>query len=801
MWSIDLESFGITPEENNTAEIWNSSWKIDTNTLWLTLSSENESSENIPTWEIDAEAVWITLESEGSRVTLQTEIATNNIKEEILSWDNNELTEKQILELKKLLGTIPEEDLEKIQSEINKKFAQAINWDENKLLTEIGSIFIQGDENTKLNEEIERINALAEWENIIIKSWNVDENGNEEIIEFESKKDAYLYLYEVKYIQYSAENYTSENFWILPYALWAGVASYITFCIAWSLRRGFGKFKYRVLQRGQRITATSKPEGSGENSTKLIAEFTEYTQREHAVNLAKEIFQGNEEVLNKLAKPRYLHFIDGYIEDVRTKWIIQEQSFWRNFYNAINERGIIWKTADIFFKPYYLLSRNAVLKKLEEAARIRKEIISYYTEGKGKWEIASFAAYAELDHDVPNSEELRIRDRIHNISHSVTSGDLDYIYGMSFDEAKLEIQSRIGGKVLWSRPNKAKINAIIGDGSASNPGEGWALVQNEVTRKARFLLDISQYDEILTARALEARLNGINYNPSVIRWQLESFFASIGNEWGQNRYTYYSASSVIEKILQWIDKNTAILDSEAESWTDLRQRISDPAYIINENAAFQQKLNADIMNKAQSISNTDELKIFEEHVLDYIYEENGNYRKWFGDIGRTLERIIEEKRNTFLTGSNNTSPNSSENRESPALNREWIRDYNWLKRYVDSLYLSIIISWDDNALQRFEEELRKIITDSEYTRTILESQSIWDYYKWLFPAIDIFEANSQSFRGTSLTNIREILSQEDTRFSRAQRFTDLWELVAWITDINTKQNIIRALRDFRINKR
>jgi hypothetical protein len=306
------------------------------------------------------------------------------------------------------------------------------------------------------------------------------------------------------------------------------LVAWVGFSLAWSTRRWVWKLLYK-FNIWQRITAVEQPNAEWQDAARLTWEFTEYSQRRQAIDLARIVFQWNDDISQSLSKPAFELFIDARIQDVRWGAPV-EQSFWRNMHNIINQRWRLAQAGDIIIKPYYFDKRSDIIWDLENAARIRTETIDFFTNGNGKTEIESIRAFMELDHDVLNETELRTRDRFDVVRTDLLWGNLHFLFWMNLDQAKVEVRRRIAAPILEGRTNPPSIDSIVGNWSHANPGEWGRLVKNEVTNFA-FITDITQYEQTLTSRMLDARLNWEEYNSNAVRGQLQSFFASIWREW------------------------------------------------------------------------------------------------------------------------------------------------------------------------------------------------------------------------------------------------------------------------------
>lgn len=650
MAGIDLDVLGATIEDDTSA------------TVWSEVQVENIETPYAWPW-IDLDRLGATVEAHQEQWDLRTEIeqttspefstASMEIFQEFMSEYPEEI-DGVIWQIETALQEASEMTLEEL-SNIHEGIT--LSWDFSEVWTQIES-------------DVNRILWLEEWQEISIlrDEWEVI---------FESKEDALRYLYyekiSFKYVYdflltLEVENedwepipfLESTQYQVMKYALLSSIIAWIAFSTAGSIRRWIKQIWYRTFQTGQRITAIQRPDWAGaEDYKKLMWEHTEYLQRREAIDLAKEVFQGNERVSNSIWRSLFELFIDARIEDVRW-WRIQEQSFWRNIYNITHQRGIIWQWFDTFLKPYYFNTRETVLEDLRNAARIRQETLDYFTNGNWNSEFESMRAFMELDHDVPNSRELEIRDRFNAVKRNLLWGNLDFLFWMNIDQAKDEIRIRIAEPIIWSqnkRETLRRVNAIIWDGTDSNPWEWGRLIRSEVTRYP-FLTDINSYEQSIIARNLEARMNGDPYHPERVRWQLVSFFSSIGWEGTQNRYTYYSAASVIEDILSWMTKQEAIAHSEREPGDSLRSRMNATweniatDYLANINSAHREQVRQNIIQRAESITSIEELNRFQIEVLDYIRGSDDRFREWFEDIGRRVERIVEQKQNEInLQGS------------------------------------------------------------------------------------------------------------------------------------------------------
>lgn len=609
---------------------------LDLETLWVTVvpDESQEQGSEVLNWntELDLDALWITVETREEQWDLRTQIDGTQALEEFDPRD--------IVAIRRFF-TEYNPQINSTLFDIESAIAGISEYTEEELIVEHGNITLQWEFAAiwnEISEEVARIRRLEDGAEISIESdW-----GN---MIFETKRQALAVLYAEKMSIFRIQEFLNslpenERNMLIPWAIGILLA-WIGFSLAWSARRGIWQIRYRYMSRGHRITATDRPEWGWENSERLLWEFTEYTQRREAIDLAQEVFQWNERISNRIWRSRYELFIDAYIENVR--WgLPQEQTFWRNMYNTIHQRGIIWQSRDIFTSLYYFNSRDSVLETLRNSARVRQETLDYFVDWNWQTDIESIRAFMELDHDVSNVDESRIRDQFDAVRSNLLWWNLDFLFGMDLEEAKAEVLKRIAEPILSGRTNPPSIDSIIGDWTHTNPGEWGQLRRNEVTNFA-FITDITQYEQTLVARMLNARLNGIEYNPDTVRWQLQSFFASIWREWGQNRYTYYSALSVIEKILEWNTKIESIRIAEEENWNDLRSRINDHDYLVNQNADITNSVWDRIIARAQAISNSEELRLFQDDILDELRDHNDRFWPWFQSAGRSMDRIIADK--------------------------------------------------------------------------------------------------------------------------------------------------------------
>ncbi len=119
-------------------------------------------------------------------------------------------------------------------------------------------------------------------------------------------------------------------------------------------------------------------------------------------------------------------------------------------------------------------------------------------------------------------------------------------------------------------------------------------------------------------------------------------------------------------------------------------------------------------------------------------------------------------------------------RSAPRESSEWITDYKSLKKYLDEIYPSILMSWDEEAIQQINDEFTKISSYPPYLTLILDSPNIEDRYRNQFRSIEIFKVQELG----NLSAIRIRLSEIDNSFAGISKFTDIWARIAslWSTD-------------------
>ncbi len=591
----------------------------------------------------------VTTSTEQQTVVLETEVQTSRLQEEITSPEFS-------LENFKVFQDIVQEyrpEIESIISEINTEIEASSDLSRDELIHKLWSISVVWEfENLwdSIDSEVQRINNLGENDDIILQIPELNPEGEQLI--FVSKEDALLYLYYYKFSLYKAsnfiENINTDNPVNLRY-IWYTLLAYTGYNTFWSIWRG-GRilFVNNTRMWAQRITSTQvAAAGSNPNA---IAEAWQYEERERALDLAKEVFRWDERIIKKLDWNLAIMIIDsrieGYENNISSNMTF-EATFWRKLKNIESQRGFWSQLADIALKPKYFNSQESTIKRLRQGIEVRSQVIEYFTQGNGTRDITNIRAYLELDHDVSNSEELSRRDRLNSKIHSIESWNLAFIYGMDKERAISEIRAQLLEEVTGERPRPERVSEVFWNGEPWNRGEWFILEQNDVTKRAPFLLEINTYESIILARHIDANLRGEEYSKERVRGELISFFTTIGTAEGQNRYTYYSASSVIEKILQGESLSSAISLSESESRENLERRINKATYITESNSRFLDTVRQNIIQKLNSINSTESLRMFETQVFDHLKNESGTYREWFAEVGRNIERIIEEKRTLF----------------------------------------------------------------------------------------------------------------------------------------------------------
>lgn len=742
-----------TPNEKQYI-VWWEKWFSYAPWKWDFEKNPNESWEEFLWWKIRMETP-INSEVRASKdATIPQPTLTSSRQENIIPLNNESASNNRELELIlwRYITEYPGR-VEQISAEIRTWVKSMLQKDAEEIWNEITWIILHKEFKQTWNvidKYVSSILSAESWETI---SMDV---GDWWVIEFDSKKDALLHLYQYKLTLKKIEELNLENdellieeikgndslslklavHWLSSLLVW-----YVVFSIWGSIRRWIWKAKYRIFQEGQRITATTRPEGGWDDQLKTLWEFTEYTQRREAIDLAKVVFQWNESASNKIWDSLYELFIDAKIENVR--WgNIQEQSFWRNMYNIIHQRWVVAQGFDVVWKAYYFNSRESVLADLRNANTVRNEVLQYYTEWNWTTELKNLASYIELDHDVPNSKELEVRNSFNAVKTDILSWKLGFIFWLNIEQAKEAIRAELAEPILkwtgdsweirwrfdktillWEYASKIKIDNII--------STEWSELERSEVSNYSFITDINQYDQIITARAIEARMNGEKYNPDEVRGQLQSFFASIWNQWNQNRYTYYSASSVIEKIVEGQSKKDAIQSSEAEKGENVRNRIQDTDYLAEKNAAYKEQVKQLIREQVSSISTDGELRKFETDVIDFLRWADWNFRSWFEDIWRSSERRIEEMKSSWeypWSSSSNTNSRSSETTWDDA-DRSWEKsssETEWQDLWRDASHES---TWDtsDNAWTENQNwEAARTDRETAPWNEDLDSRSVWD---------------------------------------------------------------------------
>ncbi len=580
-----------------------------------------------------------------------------------------------------------------------------------------------------IKNEAQRILWLAEWEKIIL---NIPEL-NPAPLEFPTKKDALLYInFHALIVQASSDfvvqNVSAED--ATNYLGWGITAlsllsAYMLFCIAGSTRRGIRLALFKTLGLWQKITATTNPTTTGPDAARYTAEFTEYTARQEGLQLMREVFKGNDEILSQLTWDNYLMLIDARLDNARAGRIT-ESSFWRRLWNIEAQRGVGWRAFDILLKSYYFNSESSLLERLREGARVRQEVINFASGPQWQQIKDNLSSFLEISHDIPNDVELLRRDDLNNTYQSIIDGKLNYIYeqGMDKDAGISEVKKRLISALLGTTISDADVARILGDGTLANPGEGARLEAMDVQKTP--ILDEKLYTNTIRDRFLNNQLTWSTYSISGVSWELRTFIGSIGNTAWKHRYNFKTASLIMEYILEWMDDQAAISRAFWEPWVRVDADIQTPSYLSQKETTLRTQLEKDLTTRVGSIANETELRNFERDIMNHIKDGSWKYFSGYEALWANLQSLLNERVALWY-------PKASVEVTLDALERKRLETYDMMSRSlvldpsiddadIPDMIRTIAWAWDEATLDIIQNDILDFLKDGwhlDVTRTAI----------------------------------------------------------------------------------
>lgn len=609
--------------------------------------------------EVDLDALGVTVETRWEQLDLRWRIDGAQALQEF--------EPHEIAELERFFQQYSPE-INSVIFDIQGDIEAAADMSEAQLVTEIGSITLTWEFAEiwpDIQAEVARIHNLWDGEEIVIEA-------EEWEYVFESKREALLFLYAQKISAYRTQEFLNSlwsdeadsSYWpLIRFVLLA----YVWFCVGWTVLRNVNHLAIRLSNGWIGSWSYISVASSWSEWSEAVGTW-EAQKRREAAQLLDYVFQGDGSINSgRLPDINVLdHSIVVWGNNIwGRRW---EGTWWRQLQHLSRDRWAfnLRRMWELFLTPILFNREGSTIQYLQRQAEIKNTVLRQLFQTNptqvgeqiqftrldivpgSEWTmVRNFRAFMDLSHEIWNEDEARIRDSLDEFMRSLENGDLDFIsQARNIDEALREVQHRLLEIATGDRWSDADLERIFGDGTNQNPGEWVRLLGDEVRE---WLVQMRNYDEIITARSIDARIQWNTYNERQVRVELQEFFDSVWNEPGQHRYNFKTASLIIEWILNGETKDEAIARVFWLPWADVNTTVTDRRYLPNQNISFIEWIEREIIVRAQDIWSLEELRNFERQVMDQLVDHDSSPRNQLWErLIRELNAILEEKRAAWL---------------------------------------------------------------------------------------------------------------------------------------------------------
>jgi len=663
---------------------------------------------------VDTDLSWIQKKTQETTTTTQWEVERDRLKTEL---DGTNVLKEFSPEEMNFCGEMLDQNADKITgliSTLNQEIESAADLSKEEIIVNHWNLTLTWEfknEWAKIEAEVARIVKLEENEAI-----SLTDSASWDIISFDTKREALLYLYYQKLtykrsqecmdsIDTSSMSEDEKTSWLR--IGWIVLLAYIWFNTFTTLIK---KINFTLLSTWFLTKFTS---GQEMNVSPAWAEWDdavlswELSRRREASALLDYVTQGNDN-FGSANLPNDL-VLDNTLKNSAKDnlwWRFMESLYWRELHNqAHHNKSISWsRVFNTTMKLWNNRISSKTIKYLQTKAETKNSVLKqlFQTTSTQEWEevkftrldiipgsegilIKNFRAYMDLSHEVWNTDEVKIREAVNKLIQQIENGDMDFIFNAKSSQVALtEIKQQLFEAATWKKASKKDLERVFWDGTSSNPWEWARLLAMEIKPSE---LEISVYEEWISAREIEAFINWESYDTRSVKAQLQDFFNSVGSWPDEHRYNFKTASVIIELILSWKTKDEAIAESEKMKWKDVDAKVQARTYLRNIDALLITDLEWDLIARANAIWSLKELQDFDRGVMNLLVWHDGKPKnKIWENVVRSLNTILSDKKTQGLpdtrsvptpAATTNPTPAPASTAPEAALMSESVFDSSW----------------------------------------------------------------------------------------------------------------------------
>jgi len=581
--------------------------------------------------------------------------------------------------------------------------------------------------------EAERILNLEDWETIEITI--KDLNPEWWNLEFETKKDALLYLYYNKLLLREVGTFlediiqwgTNIKDWVIwiwnfiannPWFSTGLVLSYMWIATAWSMYRYTNAYFIRAQSWSKKVKwynpityvptkwdLINIPNDWESLSTepKLKKEQDEWLRRKKVIKMLKEKHKWNNKKIKQIKKieKKWMRILDHDIQIEWKKAPFEEWTFWREVAYIEADwlkwpRKIIDTTLKLFLKASEE-SETDIENKVKLYNEVKKEIF------EEKWIIEQAKTFIKRSHEIPNDMEGKILEIFEKLEKKYKKWEFYHLKWENNDDLKKAIKEEIINKInknTWLETNEKLFKE-------------WLKLEN-----AKDLFFGNQYDRLkpkdsvwIIEQWVEILFRKYNLSEYKIT-QIEKLFAEIDEKWG-NEYNKRTALDILARLVNKdINFENARKESFEIKWeyvkninidSDLKWSLDTLLEKINK---WEYKLD---WPKREDIKKP---KIEEnENSRKKFFEENWSRLEWFYTKWTTVYQAIKD-----FTKAEYTRDKAYLEKFANYVKQIWLWEkYNKLKTKINQSYnIYILERMSELQLQTimehntFENELKRM---------------------------------------------------------------------------------------------